>query len=75
MTINTLRHRTTPQQRHRTRRHQSQQARRPTARGRTDRIPKLWRRLKQHYADEIADTITTPTIETELAFTALVDSS
>ncbi len=44
------------------------------ARGRTDRIPQLQRRLQQRYADqadETAGTITTPTIETELAFTTL----
>lgn len=45
------------------------------ARGRADRIPQLWRRLCRLYADdadEIAGMITTPTTETELAFTQLM---
>jgi DNA-binding SARP family transcriptional activator/nucleoid-associated protein YgaU len=45
------------------------------ARGRADRIPQLWRRLRRLYADdadELAGMITTPTTETELAFTQLM---
>jgi len=44
------------------------------ARGHPERIPHLWHRLRQRYADqadETAGVITTPTIETELAYTTL----
>lgn len=45
------------------------------ARGRADRIPQLWRRLRRLYAgnaDEIAGIMTTPTTHTERAFTQLM---
>ena len=45
------------------------------ARGRADRIPQLWRRLRRLYADdadEIAGIMTTPTTHTERAFTQLI---
>ena len=44
-------------------------------RGRTDQIPRLWRRLKQRYADdadEIAGLANTPTSDTELEFMTLM---
>ena len=43
-------------------------------RGHHERIPHLWRRLQQRYADQADETagiVTTPTIETELAYTNL----
>lgn len=45
------------------------------ARGRTDQIPRLWRRLKQRYADdadEIAGLAASPTADTELEFMSLM---
>ncbi|MFA9444422.1 hypothetical protein [Egicoccus sp. AB-alg6-2] len=48
------------------------------ARGRADRIAHLWRRLRRLYADdadELAGIITTPTTETELAFSQLMTNT
>ncbi len=45
------------------------------SRGRTDQIPRLWRRLKQRYADdadEIAGLAASPTADTELEFMSLM---
>ena len=45
------------------------------SRGRTDQIPRLWRRLKQRYtddADEIAGLVSSPTSNTELEFMSLM---
>lgn len=45
------------------------------SRGRTDQIPRLWRRLKQRYADdadEIAGLVSSPTSDTELEFMSLM---
>jgi DNA-binding SARP family transcriptional activator len=53
-------------------------ARTEQARGRTDRIPQLWRRLRRLYADdadELAGIVTTPTTETELAFSQLMTNA
>jgi DNA-binding SARP family transcriptional activator len=50
-------------------------ARLERSRGRTDQIPRLWRRLKQRYADdadEIAGLVASPTSDTELEFMRLM---